>query len=263
MSPGFVRALVALSLVPVAFVGFGGTAQAAQTCGAASSSFTGGYSAFSSAIFGTRSRIEYNNPDLCGSDADGPGISVVWSMVTAPSDSSPTNNDRVGWAQTGYGQFGGASAYTTGIWNFAQWTRKCKNVGTCGSDLEDIVHTVYLDHPSGAQMYANVLRASDDFIHMYVDGVELTKTTYNPAGDWDAAWQGQFFAETHEKSSDVVGTSTDVTSMDYLQKYDSAGGVAFFSTINGSTTSGTRYHRSAYSPTVGGNGLKIWTDPLS
>jgi hypothetical protein len=98
---------------------------------------------------------------------------------------------------------------------------------------------------------------------MTIDGDEVTETNYDPAGDWDAAWQGQFYGETHEKASDLPGTATDPTNLDYLQKYGSGGSINFFASMTGYTQPSSRYHRDVYSPSVGGTGVKIWTDPLS
>jgi hypothetical protein len=59
-----------------------------------------------------------------------------------------------------------------------------------------------------------------------------------------------------------VGTAADPTDFDYMQKYDSAGNINFFQNLAYTVSSSTRYHRSSYSPSVGGLGMRIWTDPL-
>jgi len=84
-----------------------GSAEAAVPGGCTSRGnyHAGATSAYNSSVYGARARIEYNNPDLCGSDTNGGSASVVWSMVTAHSATYPSNSSRNGWAQSGYGQF--------------------------------------------------------------------------------------------------------------------------------------------------------------
>lgn len=97
---------------------------------------------------------------------------------------------------------------------------------------------------------------------MTVDSVAITETNYDPSGDWSPSWQGEFYGEAHDRGSDIPGTTGDQTTIDLIQKYDAGGNINFFETINGKTTSGTRYHRDVYDSSLGGNGVKVWTDPL-
>jgi hypothetical protein len=240
-------------------------AVAARACESPSMSyFEGAYSAYVTSVFGARGRIEYNNPDLCGSDVSDSGISLAWSMVTAHSDADPNGLDPSldGWAQAGYGQFGGSNlaGAPAGFHIFSQWTRACKNNGTCRGDAA--VVTTYNPAPTGSTIYSNYLRASDQHIVMYAASTFLDSTSYNPAGDWDAAWAGQFFGETKHLGDDVVGVQGDPTSFDYLQKYASNGDINFFVSLSHGHSPGTRYHYSTFSPAVGGLGFRIWTDPL-
>lgn len=233
---------------------------AAGPCGDPRSGLAGAESSFQTSVFGTRAKIEYNNPNLCGSDAYGSGVSAAWAMVDAWSDDDP-NHLHPGWmgyAQAGYLQSGAGASYKRGIWIFAQYSRNCRSHGTCTGIS---YHTKYGPHPSVAHMYANYLSAGDHHVHMVYDGIKLAETGYNPAGDWAAAWQGEFYGEAHDRNSDILGTQSDKTSMWFVQKYGSSGGINFFQNLTGHTTSGTRYHRHIYNANVGGKGIHVWTYP--
>lgn len=249
-------ALVALTMP-------GEAAAAPNSCGAFATHFAGAKSSFATSTFGSRARIEYNNPDLCGSDTTDSGASVAWSMVYAHSATQAPDPFYDGYAQVGYGQFAaGAGTSQTGILVFAQWTTKCKSSGTCG--FGDQYKTEFRPGgaPEGSLMYENYLSASDSLIHMRAGGTQVAVTGYNPTGDWAAAWQGQFAGEVKHLSDDIVGTAGDPTDFDYLQKYDSAGNINFYQSLTYTVTSTARYHLSTFSPGVGGLGIRTWTDPL-
>jgi len=244
-------------------LGMPSTASAAVACVfPTGSNHTGGDSAFSSAIFGASARIETNQPDLCGADATSSGSSGPWAMVTAHSDTYPSNFAADGWAQTGYQQTGSNSGFygMTGIYTFSQFTKACKNTLSCGASSDVI--TDFWNAPSGPETYSAV-QFADGYIHMHVNSHHLAQTTYTPAGDWDAPWQGQFYGETLETESDQVGTQSDQTSFDYIYKYDSSGNANFFATITPYTDYSSHYHSQAYSPAGGGEGINIWTNPLT
>lgn len=238
-------------------------ASAARACGPTQYGFAGAQSAFATSVFGARAQIEYNNPDLCGSDADGSGFSTAWSMVDAWSADDPDHNhsDWIGYAQAGYYQAGGSVAgYSTGIWEWSQYSSKCVSHGTCGTDAK--FHNSYYGHPSGTHMYANYRSSSDGHVHMTVDGNQIDETNYDPTGDWAAAWQGEFYGEVHDWGTDIPGTDGDRTTLNYLQKYESNGNINFFSSVTGTTTANTRYHRDVFDAAVGGKAVNVWTDPL-
>lgn len=221
--------------------------------------FAGASSSFTSSIFGARASIEYNNPDLCGSDANDHGFSTIWSMVTAlPVDSAGKQS----YAQAGYYQAGAAAGgYNTGIWRWGRYTPKCFAHGNCAPG--DVgFRNLYSGHPDGTKEFYSVYRlASTGHVVMYAGSDYLGETTYDPTGDWQPAWQAQLFGETHDHGDDVPGTDSDRTTMDYLQYYNSSGGINFLSSVTGATTSGTRYHRDVYNSSVGGKGVNVWTDP--
>lgn len=240
-----------------------GSAEAAVPGGCTSRGnyHAGATSAYNSSVYGARARIEYNNPDLCGSDTNGGSASVVWSMVTAHSATYPSNSSRNGWAQSGYGQFAQAPGFSaSGFHVFTQYTLKCKNTGTCPGS---VVRTKFGGTVTVTHYYENYVRASDGRIHMGVDGTQLDATNYNPAGDWDSDYAGQFAGEVIHPQSDVPGTSSDVTTFDHIQKYSPGGAINFFANIDVVTSSYSRHRRAETSPSSGGEGLSVWTSPVS
>lgn len=255
------RSVAACLMAVAATVSLAPPATAAYACSTRSNYLAGATSAFNSTVFGARARIEYNNPDLCGNDSTGPSFSVAWSMVTAGSATS-SSPSRDGWAQAGFGQFGsGAGFGDSGLHVFSQYTLKCKNTGTCGSTNPYI--TTFGGTVSTTHYYENYVRASDGRIRMGVDGTVLDVTNYDPSGDWDPDYAGQFAGETGHAASDVPGTSSDPTSFDYVQKYNSNGSISFFSNISRVTSTAARHKSAEFSPGSGGQGLNIWTSPLT
>lgn len=250
------RLLGVVTSVILTVPALGSSASAARLCGNGGAGFAGAQSASNTSVYGARARIEYNNPDLCGSDADGSGGSSAWAMVT---DIDWKSASRYGYAQAGYFQNGAASGYRPGIFVFAQWTRKCRSAGSCGTGAQ--FTTEYFGSVSTTHTYAAYQVASTGRIRMTVDGALIGETNYNVSGDWDPRWEGQFYGEAHDLGSDVPGTAADKTQLDYLQKYNSDGTISFFQYVTGRTTSGTRYHRDVYDSPVGGQGVYVWTDP--
>lgn len=181
-------------------------------------------------------------------------------MVTA-SSASTSNPAADGWAQTGYGQFGSAAPFPkSGFHVFSQYTKKCKNTLSCtGSPVTTWMGgTVTVSH-----FYENYVRSSDGRINMAIDGTVVATTNYNPSGDWSPNYAGQFAGEVIHPQSDVPGTSSDVTTFDYLQKYASNGSIAFFQSINPAPVPYSRFNRSVSNSSVGGKKLNAWTSPLN
>jgi hypothetical protein len=259
----FTRAGMAMSVVVLAS-GLLSTppADAANPCGTPGVGYTGAQTAFKPSVYGARASIEYQNTDLCGSDATGFGLAEMWAMTAAYSVDSATNRNMMGYAQSGYIQAGGAvPGYATGIWRWGQYSSRCTSHANCGSAAP--FHNLYAGHPDGAkEMYAAYRSASDGHVHMTVGSTSIGETNYDPTGDWSSNWQGQFYGEVHDWNTDVPGTVGNKATMNYLQKYDSTGGIDFFAVVTGSTTAGTRYHRDVYDSSVGGQGVNIWTNPL-
>jgi len=221
-----------------------GRASAAGSCEGFSYGFTGAASNYQVGIYGSRSSIEYRNPDLCGSDANGDGFSTVWSMVTAYSADDP-NHAHFGWsgyAQAGYYQAGGGTAgYKAGIWEWSQYSLRCVSHNNCSGTT---FHNAYGPHPydeqTGSVYYSERYLSSDTHIHMNAAGTQLDETNYNPTGDWASDWQSQFYGETHDHGTDVVGTTSDKATLDYLAKYtNGVGAYSYLNNVTGSTTAGT------------------------
>jgi len=257
---GVLGACLSALVGAVAAVSWSADAAVPGSCTNRSNYHAGGYTAATTAVFGSRARIEFNNPDLCEADATSHSASVVWSMITAGSatSSSPSAD---GWAQAGYGQFGSQSGFgTSGFHVFSQYTLKCKSTLTCGSGSS--VKTEFGGTVTVSHFYENYVRASDGRIHMGVDGTQLDVTNYNPSGDWAPEYEGQFAGEVLHPQSDIAGTSSDVTTLDYLQKYSSSGSIAFFQVVHPAPVPYTRFHRSVTDASVGGQRLDIWTSPL-
>lgn len=240
-------------------------AHAALPCTSAPkmSYFAGNTTAFSTSIWGASARIEYNNPNLCGDDGtNSDGLSMAWSMVHAHS---ANGHNYEAWAQSGYGQGGPANNYWPHqIWQFSQYRRQCAVVSnSCGGASTLITKFIYTNpDPKNPWIYTSRWRTDiDNRIYMYANGVMIDKTDYNPAGVWSSKWQGQYFGETKELSSDIVGTAADVTAMDHVRWVDSSQ-VFHFANLTGSSTDSYRYHATTFSPSSGGTGIHIWTDPI-
>ena len=97
----------------------------------------------------------------------------------------------------------------------------------------------------------------------YAGSTKLDETTYDPAGDWRPEWRVDNAGETTHPQSDVPGVASDVTQFDYLQYYDPAGTLKYLTNQYLAPVGTSRHHVIEYSPSTGGMGLKIWTDPLS
>jgi len=231
------------------------------TCNLSGNYLATANSGYSTNIRGARARIEYNNPDLCGDDSTGEGVSVAWSMVSARSDSDLNNTNKQGWAQTGYGQFAANSGFEpSGLHVFAQYKIECKSTGTCTGDT---VNTQIGGGIPSPGTYANELRSSDDRIHMSVNGTDLLVTDYDPTGSWDEGWRGQFAGEVLDPKSNVPGTDTDRTTFDYLYYLHPSGSLNFFGSITALTPNYSRHHVRVYNAGVGGKGVDVWTSPLN
>jgi hypothetical protein len=256
------RVAIVLTMLGLQVVLMAQPSNAAYACDALASNLLGKYSATSTSVYGTRARIEYRNPDLCGSDTDGAGVSGVWQAVTADSVPSGDGYAR-NYAQVGYIQLGGAAPGTTsGIHIFSQWTRKCFAHRTCGANptTNDLAATQYWPAPTGTHIYAEYLRASDDRIHLYAHGDQIDVMGFDVTGDWSTAWRSEYFGETHHDADDLPGTSTAKTAFDYIQYYNSSGALNFWGSLNnGNSGVPARYQREAYSPSVGGLGMRLWT----
>lgn len=218
--------------------------------------------AYATTTAGARARIEYNNPDLCGSDSTGSGLSTAWTMVTA---STAVAGGSQGWAQSGYLQLGsGASSDgSSGIHYFYQYTKACKLRGNCAAGDAGVSTKLFGTPQSGTSFYSDFLRISDHRIHMYAAGVDLGIVGYDTDGDWDHAWSAQNGVETLNREDDVPGVASDVTSFDYLQRYLGNESISFLSnTTTAQPPGSSRYKLANTSPAGGGVGFNAWTDPL-
>lgn len=214
-------------------------------------------------IYGVSGRISYYNPDMCDNDATTAATSSAWSMVTAPSATYPNDPSHQGYAQSGYLDAGPASGYQAGVTTFSQYLRKCAvdNAGYCGSEVG--FNTAYWVGPSGTWSYASQYEVNNDrLIHMYAHGYQLDETNYDPLGDWQNAWQCQFFGETHDNATGMPGTAATHVNVDNLIKKDSNLANSFVGVTTFVTANDVRYRLARYTPAGGGQGFQIWTDPL-
>lgn len=229
--------------------------------------FFGYYSPRVTTTFGTRGRIEFNDPDLCfvtiGSSY---GYSAAWVMLGAKSATHPNMTAANAWAQVGYIRTAPAAAIPdapTGMHYFAQYTRKCKVQNNCTNG--DTVQTVFLGspRPTAAVYYDVYLRAADDRIHMYADGINLVANgmPYDPTGVWDSKWQCTFAEETFAEADDAPGTINDKTGFNYLQRYLQNGSRSNVETLTAKDPDDARYSLGPTSVgTYGGLIFNAWTD---
>lgn len=207
------------------------------------------------------------NPDLCGGGGTSNGLSSAWTMVTAhPVDSSGSD----GHAQVGYLDMGASYPYVTdlgapsGYHRFSEWTRKCFAHGTCGSTIAaNISFSTYATPDAGTDTFDVHRVASDGHLHMYINGTNVDEVGYNTTGDWNSAWAVEILGETKHWQDNLVGTPTDPINFDNLQRYESDGSINFFTGLSkAEAPPRDRYHFGWTSPSGGGQGFKIWTDPL-
>lgn len=228
-----------------------------------SNSFIGKSTNASTSIYGVRSQIENNAINLCGSNqssSDG-GVSA-WSMLSA---ATVGNSSRINFAQVGYSKTGGLSAY--GAHDkvvFSFFTKKCYAEGTCsGNNAFEVTFTNDAP-PSGSNFYAVYLNAGNDRIRMVQNGQVIDELGYDVTGLWRSDWFGQYFGETFDRGDDVMGDAQDKTDFAFLQWYNSSGGINFFASgdLNPGSSGAPRYHRENFTPSGGGQGFRVWTDPL-
>ena len=232
------------------------------TCGSAQHIDAGGYSNYTSANFGVRAKISLDTIRLCKSGTSSSGSSV-WVMATAAKDGY-TAKTRSLYAQAGYEKLGPQWPYAgpKTLHTFSQWTRKCYPT-SCAQGVDPAPTKYGTVAPTNNAMYSVYLNRSTQRILMYVGTKLMDSTDYDPAssGGWDSAWRGEFFGESYDPNSDVVGTSSDPATITQIQRYEQNGSINFISTLTPFAQI-ARYHASNYSPSVGGLGLKIWTNPL-
>ena len=241
-------------------------AQAALACpnpNPSNITLVGAQSGFSLSYWGARAYIDYRDPDLCGTDSTSSGVSVVWSMITENGNS---------FAQAGYGQFGPASYYGTtyrinGIYAFDEWTYACYETNSCGAGSPLFSFSAFPMTFSSSSPYAYTAKyvTDDDRIHMYANGTYLDETSYDPTTIWQGSWQGEFFGETHDTASDIVGTATTKTNLGQIGWSNEAGTFSPFASLSG-TIAGAgspRYHTDKYTDGSGNPADLIWTDPAN
>ncbi|RNL81247.1 hypothetical protein EFL95_02445 [Nocardioides marmorisolisilvae] len=155
----------------------------------------------------------------------------------------------------------GAPFDSSGIRIFFQNTNKCRAHASCPTGSSPYT-TKFFGTASKAAFYSSYLRASDDRIHMTAAGTDLGTVGYDVTGQWKPQWSAQYGAETYHFEDDVPGTKTSQTHFDYLQQYAQNGDINFISSLSYTSPATSRYHRASYSPSVGGKGFLVWTDPL-
>lgn len=219
-----------------------GQADAAlATCGTPGNYFDGAENTASTAIYGVAADIETQEPALCSAAGGSSSSSSAWAMLTPAGQ-----ND---YAQAGYVKNGvNVTQYPTGFHYLAQYTTTTGGVVTFISG----------NPGTSTHTYAVYLRASDDRVHMTYDGVNMLTMNYDTTGNWNTAWQGQFYGETWHAESDVVGSNANRARFNRIYKYNSAGTETFITDLSGLATS-IRYAFSIANAAVGGKYIDIWT----
>lgn len=235
-------------------------AQASNACGIAPGNyFAAAGNPPSVSTFGIRAKIEYRTLNLCDSAAGSNGGTSAWAMLTADPVSTA---GKKGYAQVGYFRNGVNSGYRDGTWNFTQYSSLCYEQGTCQPGQAQWA-TAYWGQPDQALHIYTVARASDEFIHMRIDGTYLTRMAHKVGGVWKPEWESNYAAETHQQGDDVPGTTANTTSFYFLQRqltdgtwqyYANWSDLAPFATIS-------RHHAEEFNPATG-LGFQTWTDPL-
>lgn len=250
-----IATLVLTSAAVAALIGAGTPAQSATTCGGGAYFHTGRSAQASSAVWGARATIEDFDPDLCSTAS----ASSVWALVAAPKSG---NASEIMYAQAGYLKVG---QYTNGPvpagWRkFAQYAKSCSP--GCAPSLDYV--TWWSDAaPTGPLTYVATYRQSDDRIHMYSNGVDVLQTTYDPVSVWTSQWTPQYYAETWHAGTDIVGSSGNKTSLWNLQVYDSSENTSFPANWIAPSAGTTRHFGQITYPGTGGEGMDLWTYPIS
>jgi len=203
--------------------------------------------------YGVRSDIETNYAELCSSAGGSPSLSTAWAMLTP--------DQAFHWAQAGYIKVGIENTGfpgPTGLHYVAQYTQECQP-SCSGAGVTTVVTG---DPGTSTHRYASYLRASDDRIHMTVDGTNLLTMNYDVTGEWVNEWAGQFGGETYHSQSDIPGTNADRTRFKYMQRFESNGDINFLQTLYYVGSPPGRYHRDVGNASVGGKYLDMWTSPL-
>ena len=223
--------------------------------------FDGANSAFQSAIFGGRARIEYNKVSpLCKPPPASLGRSSVWTMVTAHS---ATAGGYDGYAQVGYTHEGIDSPGEPGYHVFAQWTRQCLAAGRCSIyDGDKALKTRFDPAPTGAMLYSVYRKASRNRIIMYAGENRVATMGYDTQGIWQSNWAVGYYGETKNRDDDMPGTTADPTDFTSLQKYDSTGQLVLFrrDELSLSELELSKFRHEFFpQPAPQEVGLRIWT----
>jgi hypothetical protein len=221
-----------LVLAAVSLILGSGTADAARSpCGTLSNYLDGAW-APNTDQYGASASIQAYKPALCGSSSAG----VAWSME---SGQSPTD----GWAQVGYGNFGGSYEV------FTQWTRSYFSVP----------NTKYFAAPSGTAQYWVSYNFNQGLLYMNKGVTTLAVTNFDPAVYWSGPWIPQFFGETRHCESDVPGVAGNRVAFTSVRKMARDGTWSSISSLTLPAADCTRYHRNwSTQPTS----FQIYTDPL-
>ncbi len=241
-----------------------GPASAAQSpCPSTAGNYFATYTSSSSTsgVVGSRAKLEYANPDLCGNDTTDSGISAAWLMYQGTGLNQ--------FAQVGYGQWGDASSYypdQPGLTYFAQYGAACAVHGTCTSADDPFPTWFSFTNPiAGTQIYTVDTDASNsNHVRMAIDGTTYFSTGYDPAGDWSTGRRTSYGGETQQLESDVPGTAAQKVSVYFLQRRV-ASGWGYYPTavaLYQADVNSNRYHAIPFTP-ADGAGFKIYTDPLS
>lgn len=233
-------------------------AGAANTpCGSYNNYFAGTETAYNGIVRGAKATIENWYPALCSTSS----MSNAWVMVVGVKQSSTI----LLYAQAGYTRFG--TNYTdvadpdapSGLHKFAQRAKTC--FPSCSNGV-NWVSWYSASAPTEPLTYVAKRLASDGQVHMYTNGVDVLQTDYEIADYWNMNQvAAQYYSETVNAGSDVMGTGGDTALFENLAYYKSDGTANVPQSLTDFATI-PRHHGVSY-PTTGGNkDMVTWTDPL-
>jgi hypothetical protein len=259
----FCRGLSAVAVAATSLVLAGSqqSGASAEPCGTPGVFHVGGHTAPHEGIFGSRAKIERNEPTLCGVDSN--SVVSAWSMVFARSEGGSGGVDL---AQTGYIKAAPDAGYDfSGYHVFAQWTRDCNpNCSTGGQYM-----TVVDPAPTDWQFYTQYVSDSDNHIHMLIGGNKIAETGYNPANEWQSEWRASFSAESKHRQSQIPGSSANKVRFEFVQRYESNGNINYVQEfadqgVCGAFVAGEgsceNYHYDRYNPDSGVIAFKVWDE---
>jgi hypothetical protein len=235
-------AVVLLALVGMLAV-FPRAAEAAGTCtgeAAGTRHFVGALST-GEVTYGPDASIERRVPQLCSGRQT---FSAAWSLLAGPRQED-------GYAQIGQYHSNGFSG-VSGYYTFTEWVR-C-SVGC-------FVHFNVAPGPTTAYRYKVLYSFANTRLSMIRGSTSFAVTDFDPFVFWGTPFENQFFAETNNAQTDIIGTLDDAAEFNGIQKKNSDG---TFSQINSLGLARSAGSPSRYDEKWGNQPrlFYVWTYPL-